>query len=145
MFARLFIQLIILLIIATVIGFLLTHIGINLWLGIVTGIIAQLIGYNTFTAILDSHIALKNKKIENERIKEFTLQGLEVTCPCSKQQKEFVPIRLNTNNTYRCNTCSKPVSVFISAETAIQTEPVLSTDTSTAILPILEQINNGNS
>ena len=131
--------------ISIVIGFLLTHAGINLWLGIVTGAVIQLLIHNTFVTILDSYITIKDKKLENERIKEFSYQGLEVTCPCSKKQLDFIPVRLNTQNSYRCSGCDKSISIFINAETAMQTEPILNVDTTQAIEPILKTIQNGNS
>ena len=145
MLIRLIIQSLIFLSISIVIGFLLTHAGINLWLGIVTGAVIQLLIHNTFVTILDSYITIKDKKLENERIKEFSYQGLEVTCPCSKKQLDFIPVRLNTLNSYRCSGCDKSVSIFINAETAMQTEPILNVDTTQAIEPILKAIQNGNS
>jgi len=145
MLIRLIVQSLIFLSISIVIGFLLTHIGINLWLGIVTGAVIQLLIHNTFVTILDSYITIKDKKLENERIKEFSYQGLEVTCPCSKKQLDFIPVRLNTLNSYRCSGCDKSVSIFINAETAMQTEPILNVDTTQAIEPILKAIQNGNS
>ena len=145
MLIRLIVQSLIFLSISIVIGFLLTHIGINLWLGIVTGAVIQLLIHNTFVTILDSYITIKDKKLENERIKEFSYQGLEVTCPCSKKQLDFIPVRLNTQNSYRCSGCDKSISIFINAETAMQTEPILNVDTTQAIEPILKTIQNGNS
>ena len=145
MLIRLIIQSLIFLSISVVIGFLLTHAGINLWLGIVTGAVIQLLIHNTFVTILDSYITIKDKKLENERIKEFSYQGLEVTCPCSKKQLDFIPVRLNTQNSYRCSGCDKSISIFINAETAMQTEPILNVDTTQAIEPILKTIQNGNS
>lgn len=145
MLIRLIIQSLIFLSISIVIGFLLTHAGINLWLGIVTGAVIQLLIHNTFVTILDSYITIKDKKLENERIKEFSYQGLEVTCPCSKKQLDFIPVRLNTQNSYRCSGCDKSISIFINAETAMQTEPILNVDTTQAIEPILKTIQNGNS
>ena len=145
MLIRLIVQSLIFLSISIVIGFLLTHAGINLWLGIVTGAVIQLLIHNTFVTILDSYITIKDKKLENERTKEFSYQGLEVTCPCSKKQLDFIPVRLNTLNSYRCSGCDKSVSIFINAETAMQTEPILNVDTTQAIEPILKTIQNGNS
>jgi DNA-directed RNA polymerase subunit RPC12/RpoP len=144
MLIRLIAQALIFLSISIVIGFLLAHVGISIWLGIVTGAIIQLLIHNTFVTILDSYITIKNKRLENERIKEFSYQGLEVTCPCSKKQLDFIPVRLNTQNSYRCSGCDKSVSVFINAETAMQTEPILSVDTTLAIEPILKNLQNGN-
>jgi transposase-like protein len=74
-------------------------------------------------------VALNNKKLENDRIKEFTMQGIEVECPCSRKIKDFVPIRLNTSNKYKCKECQKLISVYITPSTALTTEPIVDTDT----------------
>jgi hypothetical protein len=109
--------------------------GVKFWIGFTLTFLAQIIVYNVFRYAFDAIIALKNKKLENERIKEFTYQGLEVTCPCTKKHIDFVPIRLNTPNMYKCGDCNKSVSVFINAETALQTEPITNTD-------IIETVSN---
>jgi hypothetical protein len=130
--------------VALVVATFLASFHVAWWLGFVAGVLCQIIMYNTFIAILDVYLALKNKKLENERIAEFSYQGIDVVCPCSKKRKDFVPIRLNDINMYKCSECDKSISVYINAETALQTEPILSTDTTAALAPILANINNGN-
>jgi hypothetical protein len=141
---RLVIQIILLLSIAVVTAILLSTLGLKIWLGIIVGILGQIIIYNAFISILDTYITLKNKKLENDRIAEFSYQGMEVICPCSKKRRDFVPIRLNDVNSYKCGECEKSVSVFVNAETALQTEPIISTDTNAALAPLIANITNGN-
>jgi hypothetical protein len=145
MSTRLFTSLIALLSTSLLIALFLTSFGVKLWAGFIIAVFSQIIIYNVYISLLSSYIVLKNKQLENERIKEFSYQGLEVSCPCSKKHKDFVPIRLNDVNMYRCGECDKSVSVYINAETALQTEPIISTDTSTALAPIIANITNGNS
>ena len=144
MIQKIVIPVVVLLAVAFVIAAILSTFHIAWWLSFIVGILAQILIYNTFTSILDVYLTLKNKKLENERIAEFSYQGLDVECPCSKKRKDFVPIRLNDVNLYRCGECDKMVSVYINAETALQTEPIISTDTTTALAPLLANINNGN-
>jgi DNA-directed RNA polymerase subunit RPC12/RpoP len=144
MIQRIIIPLIILLAVAFVISVCLSTLHVIWWLGFLVGILGQILLYNAFTSILDVYVTLKNKKLENERIAEFSYQGMEVECPCSKKRKDFVPIRLNDINLYKCGDCEKMVSVYMSAETALQTEPIISTDTTAALAPLLATINNGN-
>jgi hypothetical protein len=132
MLQKLITQLLLLLTIASLFGLTLNQFGVHLYYGIPLGIVIQFIFFYVFTTSLNAFIALKNKKLENDRIKEFSLQGLEVTCPCPLRKTEFVPITLNTNNTYKCNQCSKNVSVYIVPETAIITETIANTDILTA-------------
>jgi DNA-directed RNA polymerase subunit RPC12/RpoP len=141
---RLVIQIILLLSIALVTAILLSTLGVKIWLGFIVGILGQIIIYNAFISALDTYITLKNKKLENDRIAEFSYQGMEVVCPCSKKRRDFVPIRLNDANSYKCGECEKSIAVYVNAETALQTEPIISTDTNTALAPLIANITNGN-
>jgi len=143
MLSRLLSQLTVLVVTAILFGLLLKHFGVSLFIGIPLGVIIQFGAYYAFITALSAYVELKNKKLENERIKEFSLQGLEVTCPCSLKKAEFVPIILNTNNTYRCDHCQKNVSVYIAAETALVTETIASV-TLPAPVPLVIT-DNGNS
>jgi len=142
MLYSIFAPLTLLIIISFFIALVLKSFGIATWIGFIIGIIGQIIIRNMFVTVLDTIVQLKDKKLENERIKEFSYQGLEVACPCTKKHIDFVPIRLNTPNMYKCTGCNKPVSVFINTETAIQTEPITNTDITAAITPIIA--NNEN-
>jgi len=145
MIQRIVVPIVILTAVALVTATLLTTLHITWWLGFLVGVLGQILIYNAFISILDVYLTIKNKKLENERIAEFSYQGLEVECPCTKKRKDFVPIRLNDLNMYRCGECDKTISVYINAETALQTEPIISTDTTAALAPLLANINNGNS
>jgi len=102
---------------------------LNFFLGTSVGIAIQFVFTYIFNSILNTITALKNKKLENERIKEFTMQGMEVECPCSRKIKAFIPIRLNTSNKYKCGECQKTISVFLNSTTALTTEPIEDTNT----------------
>jgi len=123
---RLITQLGLLLTIAILFGLFFRQFGANLFISIPLGILIQFGLYYGYTTALNAYVELKNKKLENERIKEFSLQGLSVTCPCALKKTEFVPITLNTNNTYKCDTCQKNISVYIVPETALITDTVAS-------------------
>lgn len=145
MFISLLYPLMMLVIVSLVISLILLNFGIKFWLAFGISILAQIIFYNIFRSILTTFVTLKDKELENVRIKEFSYQGLEVACPCNKKHIDFIPIRLNTPNMYRCGDCDKSVSVYINAETAMQTEPISNTDINDAVAPILKTIANGNS
>ena len=143
MLGRLLSQLTVLVVTSILFGLLLKHFGVSLFIGIPLGVIVQFGAYYAFIIILNTYVELKNKKLENERIKEFSLQGLEVTCPCSLKKTEFVPIVLNTNNAYKCDHCQKNISVYIAAETALVTETIANV-TLPAPVPLVIT-DNGNS
>jgi hypothetical protein len=120
-------------------GYWTTTIGVNIIVGTLTGAVIQFLGFNAFSTVFNSIVLLKNKKLENERLKEFSYQGLELECPCYKKEKELVPVRFNTPNYYRCKACNKQLSVIVTAESAVVTEPILNTDLSSLDTSIIEK------
>jgi hypothetical protein len=126
---RFVIQTLALLILCFSTGYIFKANGLNFYIGAITGGAIQFVFNYIYETIFNAFVALKNKKLENERIKEFTMQGIEVECPCSRKIKDFVPIRLNTSNKYKCKECQKLISVYITPSTALTTEPILDTDT----------------
>lgn len=143
MLSKLLTQLAALVVTAILIGLLFKHFGVSLLIGILAGVVIQFGLYYAFITALGAYVELKNKQLENERIREFSLQGLEVTCPCSLKKTEFVPIILNTNNTYKCDHCQKNISVYITTETALMTDTIASV-TVPAPVPLIIT-DNGNS
>lgn len=143
MLSRLLTQLIALVTVTIMFGLILKQLHISLFLSIPLGIILQFGIYYAFITALNAYVELKNKKLENERIKEFSLQGLEVTCPCTLKKTEFIPIVLNTPNTYKCDFCQKNVSVYIVPETALITETLANMTLPTDIT--LPELSHGNS
>lgn len=80
--------------------------------------IIQIIIHNLYKKYLEISL----EKIKNDRIKEYSKQGMEVKCPCYLEKTFFIPINLNQNNTFNCNECKKNVSVEINTKTFIETE-----------------------
>lgn len=109
-------------------GIAFTKLGFNFYLGVIVGGAIQYIFTYAINSFIQTYASLKNKELENERIKQFSLQGMEVECPCSKKVKDFVPIILNTQNKYKCKECQKLISVYIAPTTALVTEPLINTD-----------------
>lgn len=82
--------------------------------------IIQILLYNLYKTYLKLH----SEKIQNERIKEFSKQGLETTCPCYQNKKVFIPIRLDSDNSYKCLDCDKNVSVKLDVKTFLTTDVI---------------------
>lgn len=125
---RFFVQVSAFIILSATCGYIFSKNNLNYFVGFATGAALQFIFNYIYLSIFNSIVALNNKKLENERIKEFTMQGLEVECPCSRKIKDFVPIRLNTSNKYKCKECLKMISVYVTPSTALVTEPIQDTD-----------------
>lgn len=142
MLKRLVFQLITLLIVSSLSGAFFISIGSNFLIGFLVGLVVQFATYFGFTSILDVYAVLQNKKLENERIKEYSFQSLEVTCPCYKQNRQVIPVRLNTDIKYKCTECEKSVSVLITPETAVVTEPIVNTEISLNNKYIMDKLTN---
>ena len=69
---------------------------------------------------------IKNKQLENDRIKEFSKQGALVECAYCGQEN-FVPIRLNARNEFNCNQCNEKNVVHISLAAARVTQQISQT------------------
>lgn len=80
--------------------------------------LAQIICYNLYRKFLE----IKLEKIKNERIKEYSKQGLDINCPCHLNIPMFVPITLNQKNSFKCGECKKNISVDITAKSFLETE-----------------------
>jgi len=145
MLKKLLSQIFSLAIVSCLFGALAASLGASFLVGVGIGVVIQFAVYYGFLTALNAYALVQNKKLENERIKELSFQTLDVTCPCFKQNKDIVPVRLNTDNRYKCNECGKTVSVIISAETAVVTEPILNTDISFLNKNITEKLSNANS
>jgi|LakMenE18May11ns_1017448.scaffolds.fasta_scaffold9867201_3 hypothetical protein len=132
-------QIFFLIFISCTIGFILQSFGVNIYIGVIAGIIMQYVIYNVFVYILKVYEKTKLQKLEVEKLKQMAYQGTEVTCPC--KHKQFAFIRLNTSNYYKCEKCKKTVSVFVSTETAIVTEPIADTNISSIDNMLQEKLN----
>ncbi|NBW57518.1 hypothetical protein EBR43_07015 [bacterium] len=120
-------QLLILSSVSLLSGFLAKELKFSFFLGVGIGLGLQFLVYYIYSNIFTAYILLKNKKLENERIKEFSYQGVEVICPCYKKINAFVPIRMNTDNSYTCQECKKDVAIYIDVSTAVTTQPINNT------------------
>jgi hypothetical protein len=82
--------------------------------------VLQVIIYNVYKNVVE----LFAVKLQNEKLKELSKQGMEVKCPCYLEKTMFVPVNLNGPNGFSCNECKKNVVVDITAKTFLQTEMI---------------------
>lgn len=82
--------------------------------------VAQVILYNVYKKIVELFVF----KLQNEKIKELSKQGMELKCPCYLEKNMFVPINLNAPNSFKCNECNKNIIVDLTAKTFLQTEMI---------------------
>jgi len=143
MLQKLLLQIAVFLTITLVTGYWFHEHSLNFYLGMALGIAIQYAIYWIYLNSMEAWVALKNKELENERIKEYSYQGLDIECPCSKKIQDFIPIRLNTDNYFNCRACGKKCNVIVSAETVLATVPIdPKVNPVDVILPVVKELEN---
>ena len=66
---------------------------------------------------------IESKHLENERIKEFGKQGVEVECSYCKTTN-LVPVRFDIDNDFECVNCGKPNAVYVGVTVTQKTTPL---------------------
>jgi hypothetical protein len=102
--------------------------------------IAQIILYNLYRKYLE----IKLENIKNERIKEYSKQGLDIKCPCHMNIPMFVPITLNQKNSFKCGECKKMVAVDITAKAFLETEIIDLDVADAAFVEVYKKIQETN-
>jgi hypothetical protein len=82
--------------------------------------ILQVIIYNVYKNVVE----LFAVKLQNEKIKELSKQGMELKCPCYLEKGMFLPISLDGPNLFNCLECKKNIIVDVTAKTFLQTEMI---------------------
>lgn len=111
---------IILCVISTVSSLLFYNTLLDFIKGFILATLIQIIFYNVYKNVIE-FLAVR---IQVEKLKEFSKQGMEIKCPCYMEKKMFVPIDLNNTNTFNCKECDKSVSVEVSTRTFMQTDMI---------------------
>ena len=87
--------------------------------------IFQIFIFNLFSTWKKQKAEIEFELIQNERIKEFSKQGIECTCPDENcAAKTYVPIQLDLENKYQCPNCKKNIKIYIGSKTFLETTPV---------------------
>jgi len=118
----------------------------NIQYAFILAMIVQIvIGYAVNT-LSTTYINVKNKTLENERLKEFSKQSAELKCAfCS--EVSIVPIRLDIDNEYVCPHCDQRNSVYVNITVARSTTPMNVSSLTTSMVEddrqaIIEEIQN---
>lgn len=99
---------------------------------------------NIWNEWLKIRAALDNKKLENERIREFSKQGAILECEfCGKENS--VPIRLDIKNRFTCTSCGCENAVLVDIHTARPTLPLSMDEMSTIYNELVEEDDNAES
>ncbi len=87
--------------------------------------VGQFMLFNIFNSWRKSKFELEFRRLENDRIKAYSEQGLEVTCPVENcMHKTFVPIVVSEDNEYDCPKCNVGVKIYVGTKTFLKTTPI---------------------
>lgn len=85
--------------------------------------VIQFAGFWLINSWLRNKHMIESKHLENERIKEFSKQGVEVECSYCKATN-LVPVRFDIDNDFECINCSKPNAVYVGVTVTQKTTPL---------------------
>lgn len=90
---------------------------------VLVAFVGQIVGYYIWSSFLT---AITRTRIEQEQTKQvelFSQQGVDVSCAYCNTTN-FIPIRMDDVNQFKCESCDKPNSVYIDVTVAQQTTPL---------------------
>lgn len=110
-------------------------------------IIIQFVLFWIFNTCSSYIYELKATALENERIAEFTKQGIEVGCSYCRSVN-LIPVRFDEGNDFTCINCDKENAVYIGITVTQKTTPLNVTPITVNTLDpaeqqALDQLGNG--
>ena len=131
-----------------IVGFAISYtLSLDLARTIVGTILAQFIFFMLYNNYMSKRAETQIESEMTSRIREYTKQGAELEC-ASCRSPNYVPIRLDQDNSFVCDECGKTNAVYVSITTAQKTQSIdmLPLTVNTLIqeeLEAKEQITNG--
>lgn len=111
--------------VSAIISWFLYSFGISFLGSFLSLTVLQFIGFYFYSEYMRARFLIEEQKIIALTEAEFEKQGLEVSCPCDRNIKSFVPISLTERNEYMCPGCNKLVNVNVQCKTVLVTVPIL--------------------
>lgn len=86
--------------------------SVDLIVGFTCTYLLQLICFYIWNTYVQYRLTVVQAEQETQRIVAYSAQGIDVKCAhCSTSQ--FVPIRMDTDNTFECDSCGEGNSIYI--------------------------------
>ena len=90
---------------------------------IILTLVGQFAGFWLFNTWIRKQHIIKTGQLENERIKEFSKQAVEVECSYCKTSN-LIPVRFDIDNDFNCSNCGKPNAVYVGVTVTQKTTPL---------------------
>ena len=101
--------------------------GVPFWVTFILSTAIQIFVWQGFQYIVSVRAALTSKEVDKEMMETYMSNSVEMPCAYCKEDN-FVPIKLNTNNSFMCSGCDKETVVYIHIDSVQRTVPVESLD-----------------
>lgn len=111
--------------VAGIISWALTGAGFSFISSFTSLIVLQFVLFYFYSEWIKSKLLIEEQKLIAFKEAEYEKQGLEVSCPCDRNIKSFVPISLTDRNEYMCPGCNKLLNVNVVCKTVLVTVPIL--------------------
>ena len=71
-----------------------------------------------------TYLKFLSEKIKTERLREYSKQGTEITCPCYLEKSFLLPLKFNEVNSFNCLECKRDFTVDINTRSFMKTEAI---------------------
>ena len=89
--------------------------------GLTISFVSQLVIFYTWNTILQAYMRMQFEKEQTQQAEFFSKQGVEVTCAhCNSVN--YIPVFMDQDNDFDCESCGKSNSVYIDITVAQQTD-----------------------
>lgn len=109
--------------ISVVIAGALTIANVPFLISFILSTVLQFVLWQAFTYVVSTRAAIKNKEIERDIMKEVAANSANIPCTSCKQEN-FVTIRFDQPNHFKCSKCGVDNVVYIQLESAAVTKPI---------------------
>ena len=113
----------ILIVVSSSIAFFLLQFNINFWATFLAATVAQFVIWEIVRYVVSVRTAAKAAEMEIQILEELGKQTISIPCAACKKVN-LTPIRLDINNTFKCDECGKENAVYIEVESAQVTNPL---------------------
>ena len=102
-----------------------TYLGVTFYSALGFFTVLQFITFYFYNDYKTKNLVIEEERLVLAREAELSKQGAEVSCPCDRNIKCFVPIVINDRNEYSCPGCKKTINVLVNLKTVLTTTPIV--------------------
>lgn len=109
--------------VSTVVSSALYLAGVPFWTSFILAVVIQIFIWQGFQYVVSVRAALASKEVDKEMMEVYMSNSVTIPCAYCKDEN-FVPIKLDTNNSFTCSACNNETVVYIHIDPVQKTVPV---------------------